>query len=473
MTIKKFNVILATDLKGGIGINNRLPWDFEKDNKFFRTITSKNDILPIINTSKNILIMGKNTFTSFNCKVLPNRQFYVVSTTIDPTDFKYTDDIKIFSSFHDAYNRAIQEKLCDIWVAGGTSIYNTALRHFACNKVYLTEIQSFFESDTSINMGNYNIEWNNSIEIHELNKFDNLEYNLFFKEGIVKKNIEIQYLECLYDVYKTGERKQTRNAITYSKFSRTLTHNLEEGFPLLTTKKMFWKGIVEELLFFIRGETNAKLLSEKGVKIWDDNTTKEFIEKMGLPYDEGMMGPMYGYQWRYFNKPYLDNPNNNEGVDQLKKIIKEIKEDPNSRRILMTTFNPAQAGEGVLYPCHSIILQFQVSEGNKLNCNMYTRSSDLFLGIPFNIASTALLVHIIAELTNKKAGTLNIILGDYHIYEDHIVAVIKQLKRTPYNFPILMMRQFSTVEEVEKSVLDDYKIEGYESHDSIKARMFA
>jgi len=241
----------------------------------------------------------------------------------------------------------------------------------------------------------------------------------------------------------------------------------------LTTKKMFWKGIVEELLFFIRGETNAKLLSEKGVKIWDDNTTKEFIEKMGLPYEEGMMGPMYGYQWRYYNKPYLDNPNNNQGVDQLKKIIKEIKEDPNSRRILMTTFNPAQASEGVLYPCHSIILQFQVSEGNKLNCNMYTRSSDLFLGIPFNIASTALLVHIIAGLTEKKAGILNIILGDYHIYEDHIVAVIKQLKRTPYNFPTLMMRQFSTIEEVEKSVLEDYKIEGYESHESIKAKMFA
>ena len=475
MSIKKFNVILATDLNGGIGINNRLPWNFEEDTSFFKNATCNHQILPGINTSKNILIMGKNTFASFHYKLLPLRQCYVISSTINPNDFKNTDDIMIFRSFTDAYNTASQEHLCDIWVIGGISIYNCALRHFACDKVYLTQIQSIFRTDVNIDLNNYIIDWENSISLRDRNKFDNLHNELIFKEGTIRKNIEIQYLECLFDVLKTGERKQTRNAITYSKFNRTLSHNLEEGFPLITTKKMFWKGIVEELLFFIRGETNAKLLSDKGVKIWDDNTSIEFIEKMGLPYQEGMMGPMYGYQWRFFNKPYLQNPGNPDynGIDQIKKIIHELKEDPNSRRILMTTFNPGQVNEGVLYPCHSIIVQFQVSELRKLNCTMYTRSSDLLLGIPFNIASTALLVHIIASLTNKIPGILNIVLGDYHIYEEHMDAVKKQLARMPYNFPVLKMQSFSCIEDVESSTLDDYQIEGYVSHEGIKAKMIA
>ena len=175
------------------------------------------------------------------------------------------------------------------------------------------------------------------------------------------------------------------------------------------------------------------------------------------------------------NKTYLHNNENSEnvGIDQLIKIIKELREDPNSRRILMTTFNPAQVSEGVLYPCHSIVIQFQVSNQDKLNCTMYTRSSDLLLGIPFNIASTALFVHIIAKLTNKIAGMLNIVLGDYHIYEEHYNAVIEQLNRTPYIFPKLNMSQFTCLEDVENSKLDDYKLEGYISHDAIKAKMIA
>lgn len=470
--IKKFNVILAADLNGGIGKNNRLPWNFSKDREFFKDITSKHEILSGINTSKNILIMGKNTFASFDYKPLPNRQFYIISASTNPCDFIKTDNIMFFSCFYDAYCKACQEHFCDIWVVGGTGIYNCALRHFACNKVYLTEIQNIFRTDVSINLKNYLIEWKNSISICDVNKLNNLEYELIFKEGTLRKNIELQYLECLYDVLKSGERKITRNAITYSKFNITLTHNLEDGFPLLTTKKMFWKGIVEELLFFIRGDTDTKLLSDKGIKIWEGNTTKEFISKMGLPYKEGTMGPMYGYQWRYFNKPYLQTSDNNyHGVDQIKKIINEIKEDPNSRRILMTTFNPAQVDQGVLYPCHSIIIQFQVSYPNKLNCTMYTRSSDMLLGIPFNIASTALFVHIIASLTNKIPGTLNIVLGDYHIYEEHIDAVKKQLARIPYNFPTLKMPSFTNIEDVERSTFHDYQIEGYLCHDNIKAKM--
>ena len=241
---------------------------------------------------------------------------------------------------------------------------------------------------------------------------------------------------------------------------------------------MFWKGIVEELLFFIRGDTDTKLLSNKGVKIWEPNTSKDFLNKMNLDYEEGLMGPMYGYQWRFFNKNYrrffnknyLNNDNN--FIDQLKKVIDEIKNDPMSRRILMTTFNPLQVELGVLYPCHSIIIQFYV-EKNELCCSMYQRSCDLFLGLPFNIASTSLLLHIIASLTNTIPGTVNIILGDYHIYSEHKKQVLTQLAREPYSLCQLVIPNFNNLEDVEKSSLDDYKIYNYEHHSVIKASMIA
>jgi thymidylate synthase len=225
---------------------------------------------------------------------------------------------------------------------------------------------------------------------------------------------------------------------------------------------MFWKGIVEELLFFIRGDTNTNLLSNKGIKIWELNTRKDFLDKLGLNYPEGEMGPMYGYQWRKFN----------DSVDQLTNLINELKRNPFSRRLLMTDFNPCQVDKGVLYPCHSIIIQMYIND-NKLSCTMYQRSGDLFLGIPFNIASTSLLVHIIAKLTKLDVGTVNLVIGDYHIYQDHKQAVLEQLSRTPYDLSQLDLPDFNTLEQVEKSSFEDYKIINYQSHKPIKAIMFA
>jgi thymidylate synthase len=278
----------------------------------------------------------------------------------------------------------------------------------------------------------------------------------------------------MFDIIITGEERKTRNGITHSLFNKTLSWDLADGFPLLTTKKMFWKGIVEELLFFIRGDTDSSKLSDVGVKIWEPNTTRDFLGSMGFSnYKVGEMGPMYGYQWRFFNKPYpSSNSDDFQGVDQLKKVIEEIKKDPHSRRILMSDFNPQQAHQGVLYPCHSIVIQFYVQEG-RLCCSMYQRSADFFLGIPFNIASTSLLVHIISQLTRLKPGIVNLIMGDYHIYQEHVEQVFEQLKRIPKKLPILEMPQFETLEQVEKSKFEDYKIINYDSHPAIKAKMIA
>lgn len=287
--------------------------------------------------------------------------------------------------------------------------------------------------------------------------------------------METIYLDILKDVLETGEKRMTRNGTTYSKFFKTISFNMDDGFPLITTKKMFWKGVVEELLFFIRGDTNTNILSDKGVKIWESNTRREFLDFMGLDYKEGEMGPMYGYQWRKFNKPY-NNTSCDNGIDQLKYVINEIKTNPTSRRILMTDFNPSQVNQGVLYPCHSIVIQFYVENSNTvpiLSCSMYQRSSDLFLGEPFNIASTSLLLHIVSQLVGLKPGMVHLVLGDCHIYDEHTSAVKEQLSRIPLKLCKLKMKEFTTLEQVEESVLGDFILEDYISHPAIKAKMIA
>jgi len=453
--MKYFNIILATDTNFIIGKNNKLPWDFALDMKNFVNLTKPNNIFE----HKNILIMGRRTWESMGCRDLPNRLNYVITSQDLPN---YPNTI-FFKDFYSAYCEASKQK-GELWVIGGSKLYDTAIRHWACKSIYWTCIQGNFEGDIQFNISNYPINWQDEIEHNDVNKLDNKEYKLNFRIGHVKHTLEAQYLHTLHDLIVSGEERKTRNGITYSKFNKTISWDLADGFPLLTTKKMFWKGIVEELLFFIRGDTDTTKLSAKGVKIWEPNTTREFLDNLGFTnYPVGEMGPMYGYQWRNFNS---------QGIDQLKKVIHEIKTDPHSRRILMTDFNPAQAHLGVLYPCHSIILQFYVEKG-RLSCNMYQRSNDELLGKPFNIASTSLLVHIISCLTDLSPGKVSIIAGDYHLYQVHLEQAKLQLTRTPYDLPKLEMKHFKTLEEVENSILEDYKIIGYQSYPVIKAQMVA
>jgi dihydrofolate reductase/thymidylate synthase len=468
--MKKFNVILATDLNGGFGLNNKLPWDLPVDFEFFKSITKHNTILPGINDEPNILIMGRKTWESMDCKSLFKRNSFVITSNFNKLNQKKLSNTIFFPDFISAYSEATHRVNSNVWVIGGKQIYDAALRHWACDKVYWTLIKGQFDADNFINMKDYPITWQSIIPKIDINKNDSKEYELDFHEGIVNHNIETQYLSTLYDVIISGHQRETRNGITQSKFMKTLTCDLADGFPLLTTKKMFWKGIVEELLFFIRGDTDSTKLSSKGVKIWESNTSREFLDSLGLDYPVGEMGPMYGYQWRHFNKPY---PHSDEpGIDQLKKVIEEIKLDPTSRRIIMTDFNPLQVNQGVLYPCHSIVIQFYV-DCNRLSCSMYQRSGDIFLGIPFNIASTSLLLTIVAQLTGLEPGKVYLLIGDYHIYWSHLDAVNEQLKRTPKKLPKLDMTLFKTLEEVENASLDDFKISGYECDPAIKASMVA
>jgi thymidylate synthase len=297
---------------------------------------------------------------------------------------------------------------------------------------------------------------------------------------------EQQYLDFLAEIIEHGHRRETRNATTRSLFSRQLKFDLADGFPLLTTKTMFWRGIVEELKFFLSGSTDATILDKAGVKIWNDNTSRAFLDSVGLNhYVQGDMGPLYGFQWRHFGATYrgCQADYSGQGTDQLQYVVDVLARDPFSRRAFMTTFHTDQLTQSPLPPCHGLTVQFGVDKNYRLDCHMYQRSCDAFLGCPFNIASYALLMHIVCALVNSRGtelnsrgtpflaeydpsstgfnqtksensytlvpGILTMSFGDCHVYESHVDAVREQLQRKPYAFPSLAIDGTLTMDTIQ------------------------
>lgn len=292
-------------------------------------------------------------------------------------------------------------------------------------------------------------------------------------------NEEMEYLHLLAKILNGNERSDRTGVGTYSIFGTQLRFSLENGkIPMLTTKKMFARGVIEELLFFLRGETDTKKLEVKGVNIWKGNTTREFLDKRGLSYlSEGDMGKGYGFQWRNFGGDNAyDIANQNiysptlVGTDQLSEVINTLKTNPHDRRILISAWNPNQIKEMALPPCH-ILVQFYVND-NKLSAHFYMRSVDSFLGLPFNILSYAIMTHIIAKTVGMEAKELIFSGGDTHIYKNHIKQVLEQIVRNPYEFPTIKInKSLSTVKDIEQLTYEDFLIEGYQSHPAIKGEM--
>jgi len=288
---------------------------------------------------------------------------------------------------------------------------------------------------------------------------------------------ELEYLHSLQYILDNGELRKTRNANTLSVFNQNLTFDIHNKFPLLTTKRVYWKGVLGELLWFIKGDTNALHLSQQGIHIWDGNSCREYLDSRNLKdYQEGECGPIYGYQWRHFNAPYTKYKDRDinwkqidKGFDQLQNIIDTIKSDPNSRRLFMSAWNPCQLNEMCLPPCH-VSYQFYVSQGKYLSCSMTQRSGDMFLGVPFNIASTALLTYMIAHITNLEPYKVHINIGDAHIYEDHIEAVKEQISRKPNELPTLEIinKEITSIDDFKET---DFVVTNYNCHPTIKAKM--
>jgi thymidylate synthase len=288
---------------------------------------------------------------------------------------------------------------------------------------------------------------------------------------------EEQYLKLLRDILDNGSWEQGRNGRTKSIFGNTMRFSLENGtIPILTTKKTAWKSCLKELLWFIRGDTDNKILQDQGVHIWDGNTTREFLDSRGLQhYREGLIGPGYGFQWRHFNATYnveTGSPTEERGIDQLAQIVEALK-DPaqrTSRRLIMTAWNPLQLDQMALPPCH-IMCQFNVHDGNKLSCAMYQRSCDVPLGSPFNIASYSFLTHLLAKHCGLEAHEFIYFMGNCHIYEDHIDAMRIQIERQPFEFPKIEIK--TTRDNINEYVVDDFVISGYQSGEPIKMKMVA
>lgn len=246
--------------------------------------------------------------------------------------------------------------------------------------------------------------------------------------------------------------------------------NLRNQFPLLTTKRVFWRGVAEELIWFLKGSTDAKELQAKNIRIWDGNSTREFLDAAGFHDREvGDLGPVYGFQWRHFGAEYKTCNSNyeNQGIDQLKDVIERIKTNPNDRRIIMTAWNPTDVPKMALPPCHCFV-QFYVANG-ELSCQLYQRSADMGLGVPFNIASYSLLTYMIAHVTNLKPGDFVHTFGDTHIYLNHVEPLKEQLKRTPRAFPQLKIKR--QVTDIDDFRYEDFEIVDYDPYPTIKMDM--
>lgn len=285
-----------------------------------------------------------------------------------------------------------------------------------------------------------------------------------------------EYLDLCQKVLDFGEQKSDRTGTgTISYFGHQMRFNLQDGFPMMTTKRLYYKAVFHELLWFISGSTNITYLVRNNVRIWNEwayerftqsedyqnETMQEYIDKIkeddAFAQKHGELGPVYGKQWRDFN-----------GVDQLQNVIDLIKHNPDSRRIILSAWNPSEIDQMALPPCH-LLMQFYVSNDKKLSCQLYQRSGDIFLGVPFNIASYALLVHLIADLCKLEVGDFVHTIGDAHIYNNHIDQVKTQLTRDPY--PLCKIKILNHHDTIDSYKFEDIKIEDYQYHPTIKAEI--
>ena len=436
-----YQIITACTKNYGIGKDNDLPWHCPEELRLFRD-----------KTRDSVVVCGRKT--TDNLPSLPDRIVYTASKLNGSLESQLT---KLSSTYPHK----------NIFIAGGGEIYDYTFRKLPhlVSKLHISIMKEDRDCDTYIT----------EFKRQEWVVLEEYDYPTFTHYVLKYDPRESQYTDLIRSIPRVF--RTTRNSETASVFGKTLKFDLSDGsFPLLTTKKMFFRGIVEELLFFIRGETDSKLLEAIGVNIWRPNTTREFLDSNGFhDRKEGLMGPMYGFQWRSFNSVYSEETGESvtEGVDQLANVINLIRTDPMSRRIVLATLNPRQAWQGVLYPCHSLILQFYVSDTGHLDMFCYNRSQDLFLGTPFNIASSALLLLLIAKVTDKKVGTLHMSLGDVHLYKSHYDIAQSQTERPPYPFPKITFPDIKSLQDIERMTYRDFTLERYQSHPALKADMIA
>ncbi|AHC55072.1 thymidylate synthase [Tunisvirus fontaine2] len=406
-------MVFACDENGGIGKQGKIPWHLPEDLAIFQRMTFGRTI-----------IYGRKTLESFpGQKPLPKRRNLILSRDVSFS----VEGAEVCGSLEEAFSKCQDYSI----VIGGESIYIQCLSKYPelCLGVSRTLVFGEHPADKFFSVKGSPFAY----AIRNSEKFQTaMLHNI--------NHGELGYLSLLSEVMNSGNERGDRTGTgVKSLFAKTLFFpNVSKEFPLLTVKKTNWDKVLSELLWFLSGSTDAKILKEKGNDIWDKNASKEFQEKVGLEhYEEGDCGPIYPFQWRHAGAKYVDCKKDykGEGKDQILEMVRLIQEDPTSRRILLESWNVVDLDKMVLPPCHKT---FQVYvRGDELDGQVYQRSADLALGVPFNIASYACLLSILAKRTGKRPGNLTLTFGDVHIYKNHMENAQKMLERVPRLPPTL------------------------------------
>ncbi len=536
-----FSIICALDSKNGFAHSNslELPWKdsihSSTDLKFFKE-----------KTQNNVVIYGRKTFESLKMPHgLPDRINIVI--TSDP-NYISSKGLIFVSSIENALNETKKYKKT-IFVIGGKNIVETCISSPLCERVYISRFSNDYKCDIVLNINN--VLENNwkitdisyafgrtasavntggqlsacvSTSHRDVNNLDpeTLAFIEYHRHDKIKTD-EMQYLHLVKQILEHGEDRNDRTGTgTRSLFGQQIEFDLSKGFPLLTSKSVHYESVVKELLWMLRGETDSKILEQQKVNIWKGNTSKEFIKKKGLDFDEGELGKGYGHQWRNFGGKhytektklincilflfslfiilsanilpilqlslifltifivlYLDDMNA-RGVDQIKYVMDLLRDDPYSRRIRFSGWNPVDLDKCTLPPCHCSFDLYIRNEkdGRYLDGKLFQRSCDVFLGLPFNIASYATLIHIFCKMFSTVEhplypGKLYISLGDSHIYKTHIEQSKHILLQPLRKFPTLTIHKElkGTVNELNELLYTDFEITKYDPHPSVKAVM--
>lgn len=462
-----------------IGKNNDLLFHIPEDLKRFYNLTKN-----------KIVVMGMKTYESLPQKPLKNRINIVFTRNSilhnlpdNPNELEqnkvYYTNLLIFREFF------VASLLENIFIIGGEDIYNLFLKYENVNpvKLYLTQIfpDKKLEIDDSyrtILKPTSKYVLNECSDVFRINEcsFRYLTYELN-----TTPHQEYQYLDLCRKVLDMGNTRVDRTGVgTISLFGTQMSFDISSCVPLITTKRVAWRHCIEELLWFLRGDTDARILQQKGVKIWDGNSSRQFLDRRGLTnYEDGILGPIYGWQWRFFGAKYYPIyadtskkiPEN--GIDQIEQLIRSLKTDPFGRRHVVSAWNPTDLPDMALPPCH-YTFQFYVEEHNNqkyLSCHFIMRSNDLGCGTSFNLFSYATLTYIIALKVNMKPKQLVYTCSDTHIYKNHIEAINKQLCRKPVPFPKLIVNPEVSTKKWNKIDITDFELVGYFPEPSIKMEM--
>lgn len=468
-----FSVIALATEEGGVAFTGRVP-----DSLWLAHWAHRDQLTQV--DAGSVVIMGRQTWEELPQQPLRRRINVVISSTME-------EDIReaVVCRSLDAALQEFPESPA-IFVIGGARLFQEALQHPDCSRVFVTRLDAP-KIEVSRTVPELTAD-------HLLDRFQSngctvpvvipSDLSYYFVTYctpapflVAARHEEQQYLDLVRLVLAKGERRHDRTGTgVYSLFAPPPHRfSLRDGrLPLLTTKHVPLRAVFEELMFFIRGQTDGRVLLQKGVHIWEKNGSRSALDALGFTdRAEHDLGPIYGRQWRHFGAPYVNAKTEyaGEGVDQLALLINGLRRDPIGRRHLLTAWNPAQLSIMALPPCH-FACQFYVSNGGELSCQLYQRSADLGLGLPFNMASYGLFTQLLASVCCMTAGDLIVVLGDAHIYRNHEPALRIQLTRTPQDFPTVhFQRPPTSLEELEQMQWSDLELVDYRPHPKIPMEM--